>query len=64
MPNPPETPTTQQDLRLRALARLSPNGDRQDPRMNSSVALGALHDLAMSPDTAGAALKLLHEMQV
>ncbi|MCC7199480.1 MAG: PAS domain-containing protein [Gammaproteobacteria bacterium] len=32
--------------------------------MNSSVALGALHDLAMSPDTAGAALKLLHEMQV
>ena len=50
--------------RLRALSRLTGNSDPRDPRANSSAALAVLHDLASSPATAAASLKLLHELQV
>ena len=53
-----------ESLRLRALSRLTGNSDPRDPRANSSAALAVLHDLASSPATAAASLKLLHELQV
>ena len=56
--------TSQQRLRLQALARLTGNSDPQDTRANSSAALAVLHELAASPATAGDSLKLLHELQV
>ena len=53
-----------ENLRLRALSRLTGNSDPRDPRANSSAALAVLHDLASSPATAADSLKLLHELQV
>jgi len=53
-----------ESLRQRALSRLTGNSDPHDTRANSSAALAVLHDLASSPATAAASLKLLHELQV
>lgn len=53
-----------QELRKRALSRLTGKADVQDPRANSSAALAVLHNLASSPATAEDSLKLLHELQV
>ncbi len=54
----------ERDLRLRALKHLTePNGS-YEKRLDVSAALGVLHELAFSPSTAGAALTLLHELQV
>lgn len=52
------------DLRQRAQSRLS--GQRQASNVGASAAaaLGVLHKLASSPDTAEHALALLHELQV
>jgi PAS domain S-box-containing protein len=57
-------PVGEQNLRLRALARLTGKCDPKDTRANSSAALAILHDLASSPATAADSLKLLHELQV
>jgi PAS domain-containing protein len=51
-------------LRLRAVSYLNGRTDAQDPRASASTALGVLHDLASSPETAADALALLHELQV
>jgi PAS domain-containing protein len=51
-------------LRKQAVSRLTDQVDQQDVRMNEAAALGILHDLASSPATADASLKLLHELQV
>lgn len=53
-----------ENLRQRALSRLTGKSDPHDPRTNSSAALAVLHDLASSPATAADSLKLLHELQV
>ena len=52
-------------LRLRALTRLAP-GAAALPHAGAtaSAALGVLHELASSPETAVDALTLLHELQV
>lgn len=52
------------DLRQRAQSRLS--GQRQSANVaaSASAAMGVLHKLASSPDTAEHALALLHELQV
>jgi PAS domain S-box-containing protein len=55
---------SERDLRLRALKHLMVPGSSHDKRLDAAAALGALHDLASSPATAGAALTLLHELQV
>jgi hypothetical protein len=52
------------DLRRRALAQLRVPAGSHEARLNSSAALGVLHELASSPSTAEAALALLHELQV
>jgi PAS domain-containing protein len=54
----------QTDLRLSALRRLTGEPGSHETRLNASAALGALFELASSPSTAGAALALLHELQV
>ncbi len=54
----------ERELRLRALKRLSGSADSHDKRFDASAALGVLHELASSPSSAGAALTLLHELQV
>jgi PAS domain S-box-containing protein len=51
-------------LRQRAVARLTGSSDPHETRSNSSAALGVLHGLASSPETAADSLKLLHELQV
>jgi len=51
-------------LRLRALKYLKVPGGSHDKRLDAAAALGVLHELASSPSTAGAALTLLHELQV
>ena len=52
------------DLRLRALKHLMVPSGSHDKRLDAAAALGVLHELASSPSTAGAALTLLHELQV
>lgn len=52
------------DLRLRALKHLARPGGPHDTRLDMAAALGVLHELASLPSTAGAALTLLHELQV
>ena len=52
------------DLRLRARERLTVQNHPSAPPLNSSAALGVLHQLASSPATADDALALLHELQV
>jgi PAS domain S-box-containing protein len=54
----------QEVLRLRALARLTGNGNAANPRANSAAALGALYELASCSATTADALALLHEIQV
>jgi PAS domain-containing protein len=54
----------ERSLRSRAVARLTDRADLQAARMNESAALAVLHDLASSPATADASLRLLHELQV
>jgi hypothetical protein len=54
----------ERDLRLRALKQLMGPGGSHDRRLDAAAALGVLHELASSPSTAGAALTLLHELQV
>ncbi|MEO8544507.1 MAG: PAS domain-containing protein [Betaproteobacteria bacterium] len=51
-------------LRQRASARLSPGTEANHIRGGAQDALAVLHQLASSPDTAGDALALLHELQV
>lgn len=55
---------SQADLRLSALKRLTGQAGSHETRLNSSVALGVLYELASSPSTAASALALLHELQV
>lgn len=52
------------DLRQRAQSRLSGPSQTANIAASASAALGVLHQLASSPDTAGHALALLHELQV
>lgn len=54
----------ERDLRLRALKHLMGPAGSHDRRLDAAAALGVLHELASSPATAGAALTLLHELQV
>jgi PAS domain-containing protein len=55
---------SERDLRLRALKHLMVPGASHDHRLDAAAALGVLHQLASAPSTAGAALTLLHELQV
>jgi PAS domain S-box-containing protein len=55
---------SERDLRLRALTQLKGPAGSHDKRLDAAAALGVLHELASSPSTAGAALTLLHELQV
>ena len=55
---------SERDLRLRALKHLMVPGSSHDNRLDAAAALGVLHQLASSSSTAGAALTLLHELQV
>jgi PAS domain-containing protein len=55
---------SERDLRLRALKHLTGPGGSPDKRLDAAAALGVLYELASSPSTAGAALTLLHELQV
>lgn len=57
-------PIGAENLRLRAVSRLTGSTDPRDTRANSAAALTILHDLASSPATAADSLKLLHELQV
>lgn len=57
-------PADQKTLRLRALAQITGRSDPPEDRINASGALAVLHELASSPLTAAASLKLLHELQV
>jgi PAS domain S-box-containing protein len=57
-------PADQQSLRLRALSQITGQSDPPDARVNASGALAVLHELASSPLTAAASIKLLHELQV
>lgn len=52
------------ELRLRAGERLTGRQDPTGESLSASAALGVLHQLASSPDTAADALALLHELQV
>ena len=54
----------QAKLRERALSRLTSTHIHGLSRASASQAMGVLHQLASSPETAGDALALLHEMQV
>jgi PAS domain S-box-containing protein len=54
----------QADLRLRAVKELTGADASLDARANASAAFRVLHQLASSPSTAGAAMALLHELQV
>ena len=51
-------------LRERAVSYLNGNLETQDPLSSGMKALGVIHDLASSPETAADALALLHELQV
>jgi PAS domain-containing protein len=62
--SPTIEPEREEELRLRALARLTGRANTEHPRAGSAAALGVLFELASSPDTAGGALALLHEIQV
>jgi PAS domain-containing protein len=55
---------SQADLRERALTRLVIPAGSREMRLDSTAALGVLHELASSPSTAAGALALLHELQV
>jgi PAS domain-containing protein len=55
---------SQENLRLRALHRLTGKNGSHVARLNSTAALQALYDLASSPSTGAAAVALLHELQV
>jgi PAS domain-containing protein len=54
----------QADLRRRAASRLTGAAASKGPMARAADALGVLHALASSPDTAADALTLLHELQV
>ena len=54
----------QAKLRELALDRLTSNHVPGMSRTSASKAMGVLHELASSPETAGDALALLHELQV
>jgi PAS domain-containing protein len=55
---------TQRELRERALTRIASPRLHGVSRASASEAMGVLHELASSPDTAADALALLHELQV
>ena len=55
---------SQQELRERALTRIASPRLQGISRASASEAMGVLHELASSPDTAADALALLHELQV
>lgn len=56
--------TRQAELRLRAQSLLTGHAVAHHPADGASAALGVLHGLASSHDTAADALALLHELQV
>ncbi len=56
--------TDQKSLRLQALSHLTGDSDPTGARINAASALAVLYELASSPSTAEASLKLLHELQV
>jgi PAS domain-containing protein len=64
MPRQPVLSTRPSDLRTQALSRLNGHNAPQGTRASASTALGVLHELASSPETAPKALALLHELQV
>lgn len=51
-------------LRERAVSQLKGHVEAQDPLSSGQTALGVIHDLASSPETAADALALVHELQV
>ncbi len=57
-------PDSKADLRVRAFAKLSGQGEPAEAVSQSCKALRVLHDLALSPGRADDALALLHELQV
>src|SRR5512141_2641298 len=57
-------PAGEKNLRMRALSQITGQDDPSDARVNASGALAVLYELASSPSTAAASLKLLHELQV
>lgn len=62
-PKTSESPE-QKSLRLQALSHLTGDSDPTGTRTNAAGALAVLYELASSPLTAEASLKLLHELQV
>lgn len=64
MPTKSREPAGQKGLRARALSHITGRDDPPEGRKNASGALAVLLELASSPQTADAALKLLHELQV
>ncbi len=63
-PRPAIEPERQAVLRGRAASRLKGGAATQGGAASAANALSVLHALASSPDTAAAALTLLHELQV
>src|SRR5579862_7629248 len=55
---------SERELRVRAVKHLVGPASSHDKRLDAVAALRVLHELASSPATAGAALTLLHELQV
>jgi PAS domain S-box-containing protein len=64
MSNPIADHQSQHELRERALTRIASPRLQGVSRASASDAMGVLHELASSPDTAADALALLHELQV
>jgi PAS domain-containing protein len=57
-------PPTRPDLRAQALWRLTGQDGPEGAQLTPIAAMKVLHDLASSPESAGDALALLHELQV
>jgi len=57
-------PESKADLRVRAFARLNGESEPAEAVSHACKALRVLHDLALTPGSAGDALALLHELQV
>lgn len=64
MPRRAIDPLNNVGLRTRAYAKLTGRASAEGAQSSASAALGVLHELASSPETAPDALALLHELQV
>ena len=64
MSSQPNDSQTRDELRLRAVKRLTGSGGGEGTRAGALAALGVLHEMASSPSTAADALALMHELQV